>query len=192
MKKGLALCCLLVLLTATAGAVEGWHIDFQPVKMDRVLVKSGETATTYWYMIYKVKNPMDDEHQLRLSVRAYSDVGKRSYFEMYYPKAQKAIEAKEGRAFKNLKQMRTKIGGGDTIEGVAIFKNVHEGTSYLKVRVTGLWDRVVHKAGKLFVEDWALDLTFYKKGDEYFPQFDPIIFKKKQRVLLQRRERQYR
>ncbi len=192
MKIGFVLCCFLVLLANVAGAADRWHLEFSQVKMDRVLVKSGDTSTTYWYMIYKVKNPMEDEHQLNLFIRAHSDVGKRSYFEMYYPRAQKAIEAKEGRSFKNLRDMRNKIGAGETLEGVAIFKSVHEGTNNLKIRVSGLRDRVVHLGGKVFVEDWVLDLYFYKKGDEYYPQFDPIVFKKAKLVLLSRKEKQYR
>ena len=51
MRKGFVLCCLLVLLAvASAEASERWYLEFKPVKMDRVLVKSGSSATAYWYM----------------------------------------------------------------------------------------------------------------------------------------------
>jgi hypothetical protein len=188
MKQGLLILGLMALITAAAAvpaqAGERWYLDCQPVKMDRILVKIGGAATPYWYMIYKIKNPTEEEVTLNLSIRGLSDVGKKTYLEWYNPEAVKAIQAREGRSFKSVQDMRTAIGPGETIEAVALFRKPHEGTDLFRVTVTGLWDRVYHEKGRPVVEDRALNLYFKKSGDEYYPQFDRFVFSRKEEVVL--------
>ena len=190
MRKGFLLCCLLVLLAlTTAEAQERWSLELKPVKMDRVLVTSPAGTTAYWYLVYRINNPMDVSVPLSLFIRAHSDVGKKSYVEWYSAEALKIVAAKEGRPLKGVQEMRGEIGPGETLEAVALFRNVHEGTDLLKIEVRGLWDRVYTEKDKLIVEDKILNLYYYKPGDEYYPQFDRFYFKKHEWVVLNRRER---
>lgn len=188
MRRGLLFCGLLavcfLVISTDAVAEDRWNLDFKQVKMGRVLVKFGETATPYWYLVYKVTNPTDDSITLNLQIKAHSDVGKKSYIEWYSPAAVKAVAAKEGRPLKNVQEMRGDIGPGESFEAVALFRNVHEGTDNLKIEVMGLWDRVTYSKGKLVVEDRVLNLYFFRPGDEYFPQFDRFFFKKSEWVVL--------
>jgi hypothetical protein len=174
---------------SSAEAAERWHLEFQPVKMDRILLKTGSSATAYWYMIYQVKNPMDESVPLNLFIQAQSDVGKKTYVEWYSPTAVKAVAEREGGAFKNVKEMRGSIGPGETLTAVALFRNVHEGTDTLRIRVQGLWDRVFNAKNMVVVEDKVLDLYFFRPGDEYYPQFDRFFFKKQEWVVINRQER---
>jgi len=188
MRRGLLLCGLLVVcfmaISTVASAEDRWYLDFKQVKMDRVLVKIGETQTPYWYLIYKVTNPTDESISLSLQLKAYSDVGKKAYIEWFSPLAVKTIAAKEHRAFKNVQEMRGEIGPGETFEAVALFKNVHEGTDNLRIEVFGLWDRVTYEKGQLKVEDKVLNLYFFRPGDEFYPQFDRFFFKKQKWTVL--------
>jgi len=188
MRRGLLLCGLLVVcfmaISSFAFAEDRWHLDFKQVKMDRVLVKIGETNTPYWYLIYKVTNPTDESISLNLQIKAYSDVGKKAYIEWYSPLAVKTIVAKEQRPLKNIQEMRNEIGPGETLEAVALFKSVHEGTDNLRIEVFGLWDRVTYNTGQIVVEDRILNIYFFRPGDEYFPQFDRFFFKKQEWVVL--------
>ncbi len=171
MRRGFFLCGLLVVcfmaISTFASAEDRWHLEFKQVKMDRVLVKIGETNTPYWYLVYKVTNPTDESIFLNLQLKAYSDVGTKNYIEWFSPLAVKTIVAKEQRGLKNVQEMRTEIGPGETFEGVALFKNVHEGTDNLRIEVCGLWDRVTFDKGQIVVEDKVLKLYFFRPGDEF-------------------------
>ncbi len=193
MRKGFLLCSLLVLFAVTSvDASERWLVEFKPIKMSRVVVKSGETVTPYWYLVYTVKNPTDEAINLSLSIKARSDVGKLSYTEWYNPEALAVIKAREGKAIKNVREMRCEIGPGESIKAVALFRNVHEGTDLIEVQVSGLCDRVYRERDKLVFEDRVLCVYYFKPGDEYYPQFDRITFKGSKWVTLNRQERAFR
>ena len=193
MRKGFLLCSLLVLFAVTTlDASERWRVEFKPIKMDRVVVKSGETATPYWYLVYTVKNPTDEAVNLSLSIKARSDVGKLSYTEWYNPEALAAIKAREGKAIKNVREMRCEIGPGESKKAVALFRNVHEGTDLVEIQVSGLWDRVYREKDRLVFEDRVLNVYYFRPGDEYYPQFDNFTFKKSKWVVLNRREKAFR
>jgi|GEM_PF-2152759 len=191
MKRGFVLGCLVVLFAVSlASAQDRWQLDFTPVKMDRALVTIGETTTPYWYLIYKVNNSTDDTLTLDLTLKAVSDVGKKTYVEWFSPAAEKLIEAKEGRDFKNVQDLRgLELDSGDTVEAVALFRNVHESTDLLKIHIFGLWDSVYTDLGKVINEDNVLVLHYFRPGDEYFPQFDRFFFKKKEWIVLNRQEK---
>jgi hypothetical protein len=80
--------------------------------------------------------------------------------------------------------MRCDLEPGESKTGLAIFGKIAEGTDVLKIQVLGLWDRVKYEGNKVFVEDKALVLTYSRPGDEYFPQYDKIVYKRKDWVVL--------
>ena len=53
--------------------------------------------------------------------------------------------------------------------------------------MVGLWDRISHEGGKVYVEDRVLVLTFYRPGDEYYPQYDKIRLIKRAWKILNRK-----
>jgi hypothetical protein len=180
---------LVSLLAIDAQASARWHLDFKPGKLDRISIMTGKGRVTYWYLIYTISNNTDDAVRMALSIKATSDGREKPYLEGYYPTAEKAIEAKLGKDFLNIKEMRSEIDAGDSKEALAIFGSVTESTDTLKVQVLGLWDRVSREGAKLFVEDRALELTYYRPGDELFPQYDRIRLKAKKWKVILREER---
>ena len=189
MKKGITLFMLGLFVGILAGKTEAavrWNLEFKPVKMDRVSIRTGIQWKAYWYLVYQVTNKTDETVPLYLSIKATSDAANRTYFEGYYKRVERAIERKEGRDLLNIQEMRGEIGPGETKEAMAIFGSVVESTDVLKVRVLGLWDRISHEGKKVFIEDRALILTYYRPGDEYFPQYDRIRLKKTAWVVLHR------
>ncbi len=194
MKKAVLLISFFLVFVSMSAveAGERWRLDFQPVKMDRILVRNGVNWVPHWYLIYKVKNPTEETVPLYLSIKAFDDVSKKSYTEMFMPEAVKAIELREKKPLKDVQKMRREIDPGETFTAVAVFRNVHEGTDLMRIEVLGLWDRVTHEGNRVFVEDRVLKLYFSRPGDEFYPQYDKFRFIKKEWAIVTRRERKYR
>jgi len=184
----LVLAFCICLLAGNAKAEVRWHLDFEAVKLDRISIRTGMQWSSYWYLVYKVSNKTDRDIPLRLSIKATSDVAKKTYLEGYYKRVEEAIELRDGKAYQNIKDLRCNIDQGDSKLCIAIFGSVVESTDTLKIQVRGLWDRVFYEGEKVFVEDRALVLTFLRPGDEYFPQYDKISLKRKEWVVLSRKE----
>lgn len=180
MRKGIALLlsvfCVCLIAQNANGEVR-WKLDYKPIKMDRISIKTGMKWKASWYLIYQVTNKGDATVPLRLNIKAVSDVAGKTYLQGYYQRVEQAIERKEGRNFLNIRDMRGEIGPGETKEAVAIFGSIVESTDKLAVQVMGLWDRISHEGQKVFIEDRMLVLNYYRPGDEYFPQYDKIAFR---------------
>jgi len=193
MRKGLLLFSLVLFgITASAEAAVRWHLEFKPLKMDRIVVRSGNEAIPYYYLIYTVKNPTTSPIFLDLSIKAVSDVSGLTYFEWFSPMAVAAVQDREGIPLLNVRQMRRKIGPGESLKAVALFRKVHEGTNLLKVEIAGLWDTVYREKGELVFEEKVLDVYFSRPGDPYYPQFDHFFFKKEEWVVLKRQNKAFR
>lgn len=192
MRKGIAFLTLAVLVglfAMDAQASVRWNLGFKPGKLDRISLKTGKGQVTCWYLIYTISNKTDDAVPMSLSIKATSDGREKPYLEGYYPRAEKAIETKLGKDYLNIRDMRAEIGAGESKEAVAIFGSITESTDTLKIQVLGLWDRVSREGDKLFVEDRALELYYFRPGDELFPQYDKIRLKGLKWVVLHREER---
>ena len=87
-------------------------------------------------------------------------------------------------------QGELEIAPGETKEAVAIFGSVAEATDKLLVQILGLWDRISPEGQKVFIEDRMLVLTYYRPGDEYFPQYDKITLKRSDWKVVSREEKQ--
>lgn len=193
MRKGITLLLLTFcgcLLAESANAADRWKLDFKPVKLDRISIKTGVKWKAYWYLIYQVTNNGEETAPLRLSIKAESDVAGKTYLQGYYQRVEQAIERKEGKNFLNIRDMRGEIEPGETKEAVAIFGSVSEATDKLLVRILGLWDRISPEGQKVFIEDRMLVLTYYRPGDEYFPQYDKITLKRSDWKVISREEKQ--
>lgn len=190
MKKGIALTLLLVACSfaGSATAAERWKLEFEPVKLDRISIQTGMHWQSYWYLVYKVTNKTDETLPLRLSIKATSDVAKKTYRESYYKRVVEAINKKSGKEYLSIKEMRTTIDAGETKEAVAVFGSVVESTDVLKIEIKGLWDRLSREGPKTFIEDRVLELTYHRPGDEYYPQDDPITLKGKKWIVAYRKE----
>jgi len=191
MKKGIVLVLVLfACFLSAADAKEGvrWNLKFEQVELDRISIKTGTQLQSYWYLIYKVSNETDETVPLRLSIKAISDVANKTYLEGYYKKVEGVVERIKGRKLLNIRDMRSEIGPGKTLEAIAVFGSIAESTDTCKIQVLGLWDRVRREGTKLFVEDRALVLKFKRPGDEYFPQHDMIVFDRFDWVVLYSRE----
>jgi hypothetical protein len=171
-------------IVSNADAASRWHLDFEPIKVDRIMLKTGMQSEAYWYFIYKVSNNGDQTVPLRLNIKAVSDVANKTYLEGYYKRVEEAIEKRSDVELLNIKEMRSDIEPGESKLGIAVFGKVAEGTDVLKIQVLGLWDRVKYEGSKVFIEDKALVLTYGRPGDEYFPQYDKIVYKRKDWVVL--------
>ena len=190
MNKRLAfLVAACVLLFAGALQAEArWNLKFESGKMERISIKTGLKWDAYWYFTYKVTNNTDATVPLRLSIKALSDATDKVIYEGYYKRVEDAVEKKADKNYLNIKDLRTAtIDPGESKEIIAILGKVNEATDVLKVHITGLWDRISPEGKKTFVEDRILVLSFYRPGDEYYPQYDRIILKKKEWVVENRK-----
>jgi hypothetical protein len=191
MKKGMMVTLILFLglLVGGAKAAVRWHLDFEPVKVDRISIKTGAEWQAYWYFMFKVTNNTEETQRLRLGIKAFSDVADKTYLEGYYKRVEAAVEKREGKDLANIKDLRCTLEPGESKEGLAIFGSISESTDLLKIQILGLWDRISHEGPKIFVEDRALVLTYSRPGDEYYPQYDKIVFKRKDWKVLSRKEK---
>lgn len=175
------------LLSGNLRAAARWNLEFKPVKLSRISIRTGNRWNAYWYLLYRVTNKTEEAVPLFLSIKAFTDAGPRPFVQGFYPRVVQAVEQREHKDLLDIRQMRGEIAPGETKEAVAVFGSLPESTDLLTVQVLGLWDRIVRESGKVFVEDRALLLAFYRPGDEYFPQYDRIRLVKSEWKVLERR-----
>lgn len=193
MKKGIAILLVffvaVFVLSGNLSAEKRWNLKFEQGDLKRISIKTGIKWDAYWYLTYKVTNNTEQSIPMVLGIKAFSDATKTVYYEGYYKRVEEAIEKKTGKGYLNIKDMRTTIEPGESKEAIAIFGKINESTDTLKIQICGLWDRISHEGKKTFIEKKALELVFYRPGDEYFPQYDTIYFKSKKWVVLERAEK---
>ena len=124
-----------------------------------------------------ITNNTDGEVPLNLAITASTDTDK-TYRDSIAPLAQKKLEKKTGKKFKNSVDMSTgKIGPGESIDAVAFFGNIDPSWDWLTVKVAGLVETIDKVDGKLFYEKKVLLTKWYRPGDE-FASVDDEIFPK--------------
>lgn len=167
-----------------AGGSSRWKLDFSFQKpCSIILPEAGGKARTVWTMLYQVSNQTGEEQNLSIFIKATTDSGK-AYWDLPDFQVEKAVKAKlKKKELFNAVSICGAMPDGEMREGIAIFGDVDRNMDILTVHVSGLMDVIVRERGKTYFEKKILNLHFKRTGDEYYVQFDPLKFVKKEWVV---------
>jgi len=180
MKIAAFLLLVPVLVLAAASAQDGgeykrWKLDIEYDRPDYVALEDAlGNVRLVWYVTYKITNNTEDEVPLGIRITAKTDT-KKTYRDSVAPLAQKALEKKTRKKRKNaLDMIKGKIAPGKSIEAVAFLGSLDPNWDHLHVHFAGLVDPIDKVEGRIYFEKKVLIAHWYRPGDEFAGQDDPI------------------
>ena len=194
MKKSVFALLIPILVVASLGSAEEpeytrWKLEYEYSTPDYVAMKDAlGKQHVCWFITYKVTNKSDKDIPLGIQISAETE-DKLKYLDSISPLAQKALEKKTGKKYKNALEMRKgTIGAKQSIEAVAFLGSLDPNFDFLYVTVDGLVDRISKEDGEMWYEQKVLVVTFYRPGDEFDSANDEITWKSDEWKVLDRKK----
>ena len=180
---------IVSLSSAEEPEYQRWNLEFEHATPDYLAITDAlGQRHICWYVTYKVTNKGDKDVPLGIQISATTEDDK-AYLDSISPLAQKALEKKTGRKFKNALEMRKgKIAPKETIDAVAFLGALDPNFDYLYIKVAGLFDTIDQVDGKIFYEKKVLIITYYRPGDEFDAANDEITKKSEKWKIEERKE----
>jgi len=188
---------VLFTLTTASAATEAraaeeknprWTLDLKPVHTGTLTANGVQGPGGYLYMVFKVKNNSGiDGVRCRLGIDVETDVPGRQYRGSFDPVVHTMVERKFNKKYKRMSQARVAMDDGDEIEVLAVFGRVDPNVDLFNFVIDGLKDRVYIDRYETWIEDTLRLVTYERKGDEFYRQYD--LLKKKRERWITREER---
>lgn len=175
------------------------RLEFKPGKPKTVTIYPGEGSDLtpsgslqegrlYWYLPYTLTNKSDKTASFFVTVRAYSDKGRR-YSDLALSQVEDKVEKLEQRELyskADLLEQGESIGTylqfapGDERECVAIFNPIDAEADKIEIHVHGLVDDIEVEelpGGGYRITERVLKLTYERPGDEFYTSLDAFEYK---------------
>lgn len=178
-----------------------WLLELKPGRARRVLVGREPNGQRYWYLPFTLTNKESTAHSFFLEIWSESDKGRqfRSIDEsVVVAKARKRLGLDPGQRLWSQPDFTTahaeqplpptfptelrlpRIGGGETVQCIAVFHGPDAEMDKMVVKVRGLTNDVEVKrtdnAHERVLRQRVLVLHYRRPGDEFYAQEDPIEF----------------
>jgi hypothetical protein len=179
--KKMILLFLLFVVVYPVDANRRWRMKFTYEKPEylRVRDSSGEVQT-YWYMLYAVTNPTEEEHHISLELKVITD-DNHVYYNSLFPAIEKLVEAKKKQKFLNVLEMKGeefdgKIGPNETKLGIALFGRIDDEMDEMNVHISGLVDVISYEENSVWKDLKVKVITYSRKGDEFNRHLDLVEY----------------
>ena len=162
-----------------------WTVDFESKGLRMIAPDRGIGARrVFWYMLYELSNPSDEDRQLFVNITATSDHNKR-YVDLFLPSVERAIEHKERRSlwgkldqFESLSKRRPDdpkysyitLKAGEKRSCVAVFNRLDPNANHITIKVSGLSNEIrgsVADDGTRSLGERVREFYFKRAGDEH-------------------------
>ena len=170
----------------TDGALDTyWVLKFKPNALRMITPRTGVAkGRVYWYLLYTVENPSDEDREIYVSISASSD-RKKEYGDLFLPSVERAIEKKEkaklwGKTdeFKIISKRDPSdaqfhyvtLKAGEKRRSVAVFNRLDPNANDITIRVKGLSNEVrpaTDADGVAVLEHRVRVLKYKRPGDEF-------------------------
>lgn len=162
----------------------------------RLELSTQKGKQVYWYVVYTIKNTHDEAIPLNLNAKASTDASDLSFNEGYYPNAVRAIQSKFGNdVMDNLSLNNFSLEPGKEVRAVAVFqlfepsaagapRRFEERVDQMMVKFDGVADVIKRTGLETKIENVQLQMHFEKKGDQYDPARESVVFVKQEEVVL--------
>ena len=175
-----------------------WVLDFKPIAVRTFTSrKGGSKGRIYWYLIYELRNPGDEDREIYIDLRAASERGKR-YGDVFLPTVEREIEKKIG---KNLwgrtdefavladrdpndpKYRYLPLKAGETRRSIAVFNEFDPNANHITIEIAGLSNEVASvklEDGTDALGQRIRKLSYYRNGDEFAVTRDSFELKRQE------------
>jgi len=153
-----------------------WELTFSSNPPRVINLTEGTTNTIFTYVCYEVKNDTSQEIDFYPAIQIESENGIVATAGVY-PGAEAEISKRCGRDMLGFSKIIGIIKPGETKKGLAVFKGVDAEAKKLLLYVSGLsGDFTVNqgKDGGLVVMYRTFKATYYRPGDEWHLEIDPV------------------
>ena len=162
-----------------------WTVDFESKGLRMISPQRGIGARrVFWYMLYELSNPSDEDLQLLVHITATSDHNKR-YADLFLPSVERAIEQKEKRSLwgkvdhfmitsqrkpNNPKYNYITLKAREKRFCVAVFNRLDPNANNITISVLGLSNDIrdsVAEDGTRLLGERMREFYFKRAGDEH-------------------------
>jgi hypothetical protein len=153
-----------------------WELTFSSNPPRVISLLDGTTNTAFTYVCYEVKNETSQEIDFYPALQIESENGCVTTAGVY-PRAEAEISKRCGMDVLGFSKIIGTIKPGETKKGIAVFKGVDPTAKKLSLYVSGLsGDFKVDQAkeGGLVVMYRTFKATYYRPGDEWHLEIDPV------------------
>ena len=170
---------------ASGGTGDLWVIELE-VQALRLFtpVSGGGRGHVYWYMLYTLENPSNEDREIYVSISATSDRDK-TYQDLFLRPIERGIERKLGRQFwgqddrfdilatrdpSDPRYSYTTLKAGEKRRCIAVFNPLDAGANHIRIDVHGLTndiEAVAQPDGGTEIREKVRVLEFKRVGDEY-------------------------
>jgi hypothetical protein len=162
-----------------------WTVDFESKGLRMISPERGIGARrVFWYMLYELSNPSDEDRQLFVNITATSDHNKR-YADLFLPSVERAIEKKERRVlwgkvdqFMLIRKRKPKdpkynyitLKAREKRFCVAVFNRLDPNANHITISVSGLSNEIresIADDGTRLLGEGMREFYFKRAGDEH-------------------------